>query len=402
MKILFVHEKCGYFGGVEQNVADSAKGLRGRGHACALAYGDVTERDPDGYAALFEGCFRCSELSPGRAGHPFEEVLRRVGPDVVYFHKVPGLPPHPLPGARAVRMVHDHDLCCPRRHKYFALSGRVCRHRAGWRCWADGAFLRRDRASWAGFTLARIGRQVREMRRNHALDRVLVGSQFMKEELLQNGFPPEKVRILPPVVRLEERGLSPVPGEPRILYVGQLIRGKGVDLLLHAMRQVSCDFTALIAGEGNARRELEALCQGLGLADRVRFLGWVGHEGLGTLYSWAKVVAVPSRWPEPFGMVGIEAMRHGRAVVAFAVGGIPDWLEHGVTGLLAPEQDTAALARSLERALTDTELAARLGRNAHESARARYSFEGYLDRLESHLCGEGSSELEPMRERETR
>lgn len=395
MRILFVSEKCGYFGGVEQNVADTADGLRGRGHACTLAYGTVTERDADRYAALFEGCLRCPELClqvPDRTDYTFAEVLNLVIPDVIYFHKVSRLPLWGASrGVRTVRMVHDHDLCCPRRHKYFAFSGRVCHHKAGWRCWADGAFLNRDKASWTGFTLAGVGHKLKEMRRSQLLDRLLVGSRFMREELLQNGFPAEKVHILPPVVRMEGRSPSAVPDEPRILYVGQLVRGKGVDLFLRAVRKMSCDFTAIIVGTGNAQEELKALCRRLGLADRVRFLGWVGHEGIGTLYSWTKVVAVPSRWPEPFGMVGIEAMRHGRAVVAFDVGGIPDWLEHGVTGLLVPEQDTAVLADSLERVLTDTERAATLGRNAYERVQARYSFEQYLDRLESHLCGSQSS-----------
>ena len=81
-------------------------------------------------------------------------------------------------------------------------------------------------------------------------------------------------------------------------------------------------------------------------------------------------------------------MNHGRPVVAFAVGGIPDWLEHEVTGLLAPEQDTKAMARSLDRLLSDGELAASLGRKAVERARTRFSFTEYLGKLECHLSGQ--------------
>jgi glycosyltransferase involved in cell wall biosynthesis len=98
-------------------------------------------------------------------------------------------------------------------------------------------------------------------------------------------------------------------------------------------------------------------------------------------YARAAVTAVPSRWPEPFGMVGIEAMARGRPVVAFAVGGIPDWLEHGVTGLLAPEADTTALAQNLEHLLADPELAATLGANAATRVRERYRPDACLDQL---------------------
>jgi len=125
----------------------------------------------------------------------------------------------------------------------------------------------------------------------------------------------------------------------------------------------------------------------LGLERKVKFLDWVDHEKIGEHYATSTVVAVPSRWPEPFGMVGLEAMQHGRPVVAFDVGGISDWLEHEETGLLVPEQDVAGFARALERILTKDEFAVRLGENAYERVRERFSFERYLDQLEKHLAG---------------
>src|SRR5215211_5944406 len=99
MKILFVNEMCGYFGGVEQNVADSAAGLRVRGHQCYLAFGETTERRVTEYQEMFSGTYLCSELTPtsssqGRRNleqdpsQSFETILQEVAPDVVYFHKV--------------------------------------------------------------------------------------------------------------------------------------------------------------------------------------------------------------------------------------------------------------------------------------------------------------------------
>ena len=177
----------------------------------------------------------------------------------------------------------------------------------------------------------------------------------------------------------------PVPDEPKILYVGQLIRGKGVDLLLQAIKGLTCDFRATIVGTGNAELRLKALCSKLGLDNRVDFLGWVRNEDLGQFYLKAKVVVVPSRWPEPFGMIGLEAMHHGRPVVGFDVGGIPDWLEHMGTGLLVPEQDAGAFARALDRVLSETGLAIKLGQNGLKRVRDHYSFDGYLDKLEGYL-----------------
>ncbi len=393
MNILFINEKCGYFGGVEQNIADTVEGLRKRGHTCYLAYGETSERGLEPYKALFQETFPCLEAGAGTredGAQPLDRILSRVSPDTIYLHKVPETGPylHLLNRTRIVRMVHDHDLCCPRRHKYFVTNGRVCRHRLDLRCWLDGAFIARSHTSPTGFAFVNIGRKRREMRRNYRLNALLVGSRFMREELLQNGFPPEKVHILPPVIRMENPGPSPLPEKPRILYVGQLIRGKGVDLLLRALHRLRRDYRADIVGAGNAGPELKALCKELGLDGNVTFYGWIPNETLSPFYSRARVVVVPSRWPEPFGMIGLEAMHHGRPVVAFDVGGIPDWLEHRVTGLLVPEQDVAALAASIGEVLADPGLALSLGQKGLERVRARYAFERYLDDLEGYLDGD--------------
>ena len=399
MKILFVNEKCGFFGGVEQNIADTAAGLRARGHDCYLAYGDATSRAVADYQQMFHGCFPIPlELDGADATTAqFEDLLRRVRPDVVYLHKLPDLRtlgPR-LFDARTVRMVHDHDLCCPRRHKYFIHNGRVCHYPAGWRCWLDAAFLAKSGSTRTGMRLVDVGGKITEMRRNHALDLLLVGSEFMREELLQNGFPEGKVRVLPPLPQFPPVASTAYPAAPRILYVGQLIYGKGVDLLLDALGLIKLPFEALIVGTGNAQQKLEARSRELGISDRVIFRGWVDHHQLSALYESARMVVVPSRWPEPFGMVGLEAMRHARPVVGFAAGGIGDWLEHEVNGLLVPEQDSAGLARAIEALLSDSKRAEAMGQNGRRKAESEYSFETYIDRLEAHLRGAGARSGRP-------
>lgn len=375
MRILFVNEKCGYFGGIEQNVADTAAGLRERGHHCFLAFRETTGRQDAGYRANFDECVHSDHLN---------EAVALVRPDVIYIHKANVMSLGAVEGIRTIRMVHDHDLCCPRRHKYYAWNGQICQHKAGWRCYLDMAFLGRSpgptKIAWVS-----IGEKMREMRSNRRLAMILVGSAAMREELIQNGFPGEQVAILPPVVRMPLREMAPIPEENRILYVGQLIRGKGVDLLLRSLTHVRCPYQLTIVGAGNARGRLENSCQELGLEGKVRFEGWVNPQDIGEHYARARLVAVPSRWPEPFGMIGLEAMHYGRPVVAFRVGGIPDWLEHGVTGLMAPPQDVRAFGGALEELLSNPQLCARLGRQAQERVRTQFCFDGYLDRLEEFL-----------------
>lgn len=390
MRILFANEKLGWFGGVEQNVGDTAAGLRERGIECHLAWGEETSREPARYAEQFASAIRCRELGAAD-GEPLAAIAARLRPDCIYLHRMAEAPERAaLPaGLRVVRMVHDHDLCCPRRHKYFVHNGRICRHPAGWRCWLDLAFVAKGAGGMEWRSLAA---HRREMERNARLDGFLVGSEFMREELAMNGFQPEGIRVVPPVVRMAAAEPTDAAEAPHVLFVGQLIRGKGVDILLRALVRLHAegvDFAATVIGDGNARAGLEASAEARALGDRVRFLGWVPNDALGAHYASARVLAVPARWPEPFGMIGLEAMRHARPIVGFAAGGIADWLRDGTNGLLVPEADEAAFAAALRKLLADRALATRMGRAGHALAEAEYSFGRYLDRVASALSGGG-------------
>ncbi len=389
MRILFVNKWMGSFGGVEQNIAVTVDGLTKRGHECHLAFGQVTDKDPEGYRQRFASVTPCTDLG-AQSGSSLLKMVQGLLPDVVYFHKADPLPDlEPLRNhrVRLVRMIHDHDVCCPRQHKYFFHNGRICHHPAGWRCWLDLAWLKPQPGSLFKVGIRPLWAHHRELVRNRSLDQLLVGSQFMADELTMNGFPPERVAIVAPVVPEAQLEPSPVPLDGSLLYVGQLIRGKGVDLLLRALATLPNPPRLQIVGDGNARPELEALAAELGLSESVLFSGWLAPDSLGAIYRSARAVVVPSRWAEPFGMIGLEAMRQGRPVVAFGVGGIPDWLEDGVTGLLAPEADSAQLGRHIQRLFTEDDLAQRLGAAGLERAQKQFGFEAYLDQIEKYLFG---------------
>jgi glycosyltransferase involved in cell wall biosynthesis len=384
VKILFANEYLGYFGGVEQNVAFVADALRRRGHECWLVHRAVTDKAPEAYRQLFAGTFSSPDLG-AQQGEKLALLVDSLKPDVIYLHRVPTIAPFVDLECRRVRMIHDHDLCCPRRHKYYLWNSRVCHQPAGWRCWFDLAFLERD-DSKIGFRYLSIPQRIEEMRRHNGLDRLLVASRFMQDELLVNGFSPSKVGILAPVVPLTPATPSPVPAEPRVLYVGQLIRGKGVDLLLRALAALERPYSCDIVGAGNMQDKLVRLAADLGLTDKVRFHGWVDHAFLEELYQRCRLVAVPSRWAEPFGMIGLEAMAHGRPVAGFAAGGIPDWLFDGQNGLLVGELDVPGMTQALRRLLSEHELCQQLGGQGWKIAHSQFSFDSYVERLEEVLA----------------
>jgi len=284
-------------------------------------------------------------------------------------------------------MVHDHDLWCPKGTGYFTFNRKNCHLSAGLPCYLDGAFLERREGTGFPLKLRRLSEQFREMRRNYQFDKILVLSEYLRHQLIINGFPPDRLCIHNPVVDIGRPLPSPIPEAPRILFVGSLVRGKGVDLLLEALAKLACPFSLDIVGSGKSEGELRDLASKLRLNDRVNFVGWVPHKILPRYYHEARVVAVPSCWPEPFGLTGQEAMHFARPVVAFDVGGISDWCENGVTGFTVPEQDVTAFANALERLLSDFDLAESMGKNGLQKVEADFSFTDNLDKVERYLRG---------------
>jgi glycosyltransferase involved in cell wall biosynthesis len=123
----------------------------------------------------------------------------------------------------------------------------------------------------------------------------------------------------------------------------------------------------------------------LGLRDRVRFHGFVPREIMKEFTLQASVLVVSSVWPEPFGLVGPEALSYGVPVVAFDAGGIREWLIDGENGFLVPWMDTDAMGERVERLLRDKELARRLGRRGREMVNNQHNVERQIDALEQVL-----------------
>jgi glycogen(starch) synthase len=168
---------------------------------------------------------------------------------------------------------------------------------------------------------------------------------------------------------------TPVPSEPLVLLIGRLTPEKGFDVALRACASVARDVSGLrvlLAGDGPERESLRALADELGIGEAVELLGPVASDDVGVLFERATVVALPSRYAEPFGLVALEAALAGRAVVASRVGGIPEVVLHGETGVLVPSDDTGALAIALGALLRDPGRAAALGLAAR--ARAERDF----------------------------
>ncbi|MGH7967928.1 MAG: glycosyltransferase family 4 protein, partial [Limisphaerales bacterium] len=382
VKLLFVHQTLGQFGGAEINIHLAAEELGRRGCAIDLLYREKTGRGEPAWAGVFGSCLR---LPNARRAEFIRGIVREGKHELIYLHNLADLEVIEAlldSGVPVARMVHDHSLYCMRTYKYNYFTRNICtRPASGYCVFPCLASLARNHVSafpirWASY---------REKRNEIALNRrccaFVVYSEYQKRELIQNGFDARKIEVCAPV-----RALNPAPtpgtGPKRnlILYAGQVIRGKGVDSLLKALARVSADFQCLIFGDGNHKTHCEKLSRKLGLDGRVEFRGYCPPSKLRRHYLEARVFVMSSLWPEPFGMSGPEAMRYGLPVVAFDAGGIREWLIDGENGYLVRWNDVAQFAARIDDLLRNPDRAAQLGRRARERM-ARYDAGHQIDNL---------------------
>ena len=187
-----------------------------------------------------------------------------------------------------------------------------------------------------------------------------------------------------PATREEARRSLGLPQQgPLIGAVGRLSPEKGQNVLLQALPSVLAAFpqaACVLAGEGPARAALEAEARRLGIGDRVVFLGL--RRDVPMVLAALDLFVQPSIY-EGFGLSLLEAMAAGLPVVASRVGGIPELIEDGRTGLLVPPQDPMALAGAVVRLLGDSEGARRLGEAAASRSRERFSLGRVADRVDA-------------------
>jgi glycosyltransferase involved in cell wall biosynthesis len=387
MRLLFVHERFGAFGGAEASVLCAAAELKRRGHAVGILHGANTGREEAAWRDVFTDRFPLPGAPDARRTNALSPVLAEHRPDLIFLHKLADLDAIEeiaASGLPVVRMVHDHDLYCLRGYKYNPLNRQICTRAASAYCvFPCGGTVARAPAGRFPVRWISYGGKQREIALNRRFQRLLVATEFMKAELMRNGFAESQIEIHAPVPRAASEIIPPsFDARNRLVFAGQIIRGKGVDVLLESLARVRVPFECVILGDGNHRGYCEALSRKLGLASRVRFAGFVSQDQITACYRDASVAVMSSLWPEPFGATGLEAMRCGLPVVAFDAGGIREWLVDRRNGILVPWMDRTRYAAAIEELLSDKSLARRLGEHGRQWAGERFGFPQYISGLE--------------------
>ena len=392
MKILMINDNDpdAVVGGSEHYIADLTRALHADGHeihwfvlapevaspaaASGLATANAAPRSDSARnvdARRGKRVFR-----PGRANR-WVSILRRVAfypdlyrelaaclaqfrPDVVHLHNNYRYPFTVLAATRGPRVVQTvHDYCAIYPTAYCSKE-RSCAGRSIFAALRHGCMTWKLLATEAGVLY---GRRFLDRR---VVDAFIAPSRNLAMHLERMGH--ANVFHVPNLRSLPRAEPTPVPDGQVVLYVGGLIEHKGAATLLAAFARLAGEAPQAelwLVGAGPDANNLKASTAEHGLC-HVRFLGQRSPDELAAIYPQARAVVLPSLWLENAPLVAIEASAYGRAIVASRVGGLPELVEDGRTGLLFDRGDTAGLAEKLRLLLTDQTLAGNLGVAAHQ------------------------------------
>lgn len=390
MRTLHVNDHRWFLGGVERYLSRLAYALDNMdesGMALAHAY----PSPPDAPDVPFRCAAFIPELDPPRphdaprAARALLAFGREVDAEVIYFHdyldqRVIATVAENMP---VVMMIHVHNVYCPTGTKYLAGDTFPCPRQRGWGCLPQlalrGCGSRRPQG--VADMISVVSRNENAARFVH---HVIANSHYVRDELIRNGVLQERISVAPYFLSSQQIPKTSTPptstaqGLPIVLAPMRVTREKGALLLPDVARGLAGRAELWVAGSGWLFDELQAQATDI---SNLRLLGACDDDRMQLLYAAASVVLVPSLWPEPFGIVGLEAMAHSRPAVAFARGGISDWLVDGVTGLLVRQGDAQALTSAILHLLDDPQRAAKYGHAGRQRVLAEFTAEPHLATL---------------------
>lgn len=367
MKIALVHNFYRIFGGEDAVVADLEKLLTAQGHQVCRFCRDSHELG--GVTGAIKA-FAAGVWNPF-AARRFAAFLDREKPDLVHIHNLfPLISPAILPVCRKKRVpvvmtVHNYRLICPTG--LFYSHGAICERCSGgheWNClWRN---CENSRVKSAAYALrnwwARINRCYLG-----GVDHFLALTEFQRNKLVGNGFPAERITVLPNMFDNPSAGISPFGAY--VAYAGRLNPEKGIGLILAAAAKLP-QIPFKIAGSGAAAFRDQA-------PSNVEFIGLLPREQVADFFRNCRFAIMASTWYEPFGMVLIEAMSWGKPLIVPDSAGFPEIVADGVNGLLFRSGDADDLAEKIGNLFADRDSCDRFSADAVARFRQKYTPQSY-------------------------
>ena len=241
-------------------------------------------------------------------------------------------------------------------------------------CLSRDAFTRK-------FKLSSIRKKIKLLNEVKNVDCIEYHTNDVKKTLERNGIYHSNMLLNPPWAK-EIKDEDTTANPKQILFVGNLIRGKGLQLLLKALKNINRDYFLNVAGEGYIREKLEKYASKHDL--NVKFLGHIKKEKLSELYKESSFVVMPSVF-EPFGFVLLEAMSYKRPSIVFNAGGTSEIISDNVNGFLIKPFKIKSLQKKIQYFLDNPETAKKMGIEGYNIFKSRFTYQHHLDKLRSKL-----------------
>jgi glycosyltransferase involved in cell wall biosynthesis len=383
MRILVANDGLSDVGGVQSYLDCVLAGLAARGHSVAVVYCSDSGRPEVGAIARQFHSFTAMDGIDATVA-----AVRAWQPDVCFSHNVNDLALEEalVSAFPVVKFMHGYFGTCVGGQKMHAFPERVpCDRAFGAACLA--LYLPRHCCRLNPATLVRYWRWTSGQHKLLADYRaIVVASRHMRREYERNGVDARRITVNPLFPTIDpDDGVDPAPAEPMVMFLSRMTSLKGGDLLIRAVhiaqQRLVRPIHLVMAGDGPMRGEWESLARRLSL--RCTFPGWVTGDARTAWLRRASIAALPSTWPEPFGLVGLEAAAAGVPAVAFDVGGITEWLRDGINGIaVVPPPTAQSFGDALAAILGDAGRLATLRDGARRVA-GEMPVAAHLDRLEA-------------------
>jgi glycosyltransferase involved in cell wall biosynthesis len=267
-------------------------------------------------------------------------------------------------GIPVVMRLGDYNLQCP--SYLFLRANRPCTLCMRGSYW-HGLRYRCVKGSFSASTLRAAAMYVHRLLRLYTrVDAFVVPCEFMRSQLVLGGFPYERIHVIrSPAV--SETAPDSARTRRHILYFGRISPEKGLDTLIEAWSRLADAPELILAGRSyDGEQERLATLVPRSHRDRVIFTGFQEPAELGRLIDEALLTAVPSRWYDNAPLSVHESFLHATPVIAARIGGIPEQVQHGITGMLFEPDSADGLHAALHAMLSDRELLEQMGRAAHD------------------------------------
>lgn len=375
INILLIHNAYTTFGGEDKVVNNIANLLKEKGHQICLFVRDSSEISNTlrgKFRALFSGIYSWNSKCAIR------KCIKEFKPDVVHIHNLyPLISPSVLPACRhlgipVVMNLHNFRLICP--NGLFLTKGQICEKCSGGReYWCVLRNCESNLLKSFGYAL----RNFIARKWKFFLDNITIYiclTEFQKQRFIQEGFPKDKIIVIPHMIDKISSEILTNHGE-YVGYIGRISPEKGLPTLIEASR-ICKDIQFKAAGSYDQNPQMKAEAP-----QNFNFYGHLQNDFLDKFYLNSRFIVLCSICYEAFGLVVLEAMIRGKAVICSRLGGLPEIVDDGITGLLFEPGNAKDLSEKIRYLWERPDLCKKMGEAGKEKALQLYSPEKYYESL---------------------